>query len=156
MAPARLALGGPVPAEALPLQTGTYPSGSNGELLKTWISGAVCRWPSRFSPAGRPSGLKELADDRRSEVKRLARRRLGCLGDFGPAVAALNDADQRQYWYAPSTGYVDQLREAVARGAKTGGRRPRSDREAFRPEEAAELYRMLWGYTDKNLQNGAD
>ena len=66
-------------------------------------------------------------------------------------VAALNDPARRLEW----PEYVDQLREAVARDAESAA----AVREALEnqyPQQAALLYRMLWGYSDKDLQDGAD
>ena len=106
-------------------------------------------------------GLKELADHRRSEVARLARRCLGYLGNFDPVVAALNDPDQKAYWSdppggPPSSGYVEQLREAIARGPETAAAVREAMEKHFGPEDGAALDRMLWGYTNKDLKNGAN
>jgi hypothetical protein len=157
MAPARVVLGGPAAPEAQPLQNKDLPKWIEPESLKD-LDQRGRMVVAQSLQVGRPAemGLKELADDRRLEVKRLARRCLACLGDFGPVVAALDDADQRQYWYEPSTGYVEQLRDAIARGPKTAAAVREAMERRFGPEEAAALYRMLWGYTNKNLEDGAD
>ena len=133
MAPARVVLGGPAPPQAQPLENKDLPKWIEPEPLKDLDQrGRIVL--AQSLQAGKPaeSGLKELAGHRRLEVARLARRCLGCLGDFEPAVAALNELDQRQYWYEPSTGCVEQLREAVA-GTEDRHRRPRGDRKAFQP-----------------------
>jgi hypothetical protein len=106
-------------------------------------------------------GLKELADHRKSEVARLARRCLGYLNDFDPAVAALDDPDQRQYWWessgaTPSSSYIEQLRAAIARGPETAAFVRQAIEKKFGADDAAVLYRMLWGYTNQDLEGGAD
>ncbi|MGO8689983.1 MAG: hypothetical protein ACLQLG_10135 [Thermoguttaceae bacterium] len=157
MAPARVVLGGPAPPEAQPLENKDLPKWIEPEPLRDLDQrGRIVL--AQSLQVGRPaeSGLKELAGHRRSEVARLARRCLGCLGDFEPAVAALNDSDQRQSWYEPTTGCVEQLREAIARGPKTATAVREAMERRFSPEDAAALYRMLWGYTNKDLEDGAD
>ena len=66
-------------------------------------------------------------------------------------VKALNDPARKLDW----PEYVDQLREAVARDSESAAA-VRLALEKQYPQQAADLYRMLWGYTDKDLQTGAD
>jgi len=116
-------------------------------------------------PAG--LGLKELTDHRQEEVRRLAVRCLGHIGQFDAMVAVLNEPDHKLDW---PDYYVEQLRQAVARGPKVAaavrqaiqrqygeeaaafGGRP--DTEEQPGQEAAALYRMLWGYTPEDLKGG--
>ena len=56
--------------------------------------------------------LRELTDHRKIEVRWLAARCLGYLGQFDPIVAALNDESFKREW----PDYVEQLRQAMARG----------------------------------------
>ena len=72
---------------------------------------------SQALPADRAAslGLMELTEDRRKEVRWLAARCLGYLGQFDPMTAALNDVDFRREW----PDYIDQLKEAIARGPET-------------------------------------
>jgi hypothetical protein len=97
-------------------------------------------------------GLLELNASRpQKEMKWLALRCLGYVGQYRDMVAVLNDPAHRLEWLE----YVDQLREAVARDAESAA----AVREALEkqyPQQAALLYRMLWGYSDKDLQDGAD
>ncbi len=98
-------------------------------------------------------GLMELADpqEHRKENRWLATRCLGYLGQFDPMTAALNNVDFRREW----TDYIDQLKEAIARGPETAaGIRQSLDKQYG--NESAALYRMLWGYTDKDLEDGED
>jgi hypothetical protein len=101
----------------------------------------------------RPAGLvlMELIEDRRSEVRLLAARCLGYLGQCGPLVAALNDEKFKREWPA----YIDQLRQAVARGPEAAAAVRQAMERQF-GQDSASLYRMLWGYTDKDLLGGED
>ncbi|MGA2062651.1 MAG: hypothetical protein ABSG67_19440, partial [Thermoguttaceae bacterium] len=104
-------------------------------------------------PPSRPAqrGLMELAEHRRKEVRWLAIRCLGYLGYFDPMVIVLNDAGAKQDW----SDNIDQLREAVARDGQTA-LAVRKAMESRYPQDAADMYRMLWDYSDKNLESGED
>jgi hypothetical protein len=96
--------------------------------------------------------LLELATSRpQREVRWLALRCLAYIGQFHDMVAALNDSARKLEW----PEYIDQLREAVARDAESAAA-VRQALEKQYPEQSARIYRMLWGYTDKDLQAGAD
>ena len=98
-------------------------------------------------------GLMELADpqEHRKENRWLAARCLGYLGKFEPMAAALNNVDFRREW----PDYFDQLKEAIARGPETAAGIRQSLERQYGNDSAA-LYRMLWGYTDKDLAEGED
>jgi hypothetical protein len=104
-------------------------------------------------PTDRPArvGLLELATARpQIEVKRLALRCLGCLGHFRDVVTALNVNDpmhRQDSWEF----CIEQLRAAVGRDAETAAA-VRLALEQQYPEQAAALYRMLWGYSNKDLE----
>jgi hypothetical protein len=100
-------------------------------------------------------GLLELNTSRpQKEVKWLTLRCLGYVGHFRDMVVALNDPARRVEWPAWPE-YIEQLREAVARDAESAAA-VRLALEKQYPQQAALMYRMLWGYNDKNLQEGAD
>lgn len=105
-------------------------------------------------PADRPAqrGLMELADDRRKEVRWLAVRCLGYLGYFDPMVIVLDDAEIKQQDMADN---IDQLCEAIRRDSETAVA-VRKTLENRYPQIAADMYRMLWGYSDKDLESGED
>jgi hypothetical protein len=94
--------------------------------------------------------LTELTTHRRFEVKALAVRSLGLLDNFEPLVLALGDATQRSAW----AEHIQVLRESLARGPEVAAR-VRQAFERRRADHAAELYRMLWGYTEEQLRQGA-
>jgi hypothetical protein len=98
-------------------------------------------------------GLLELTSHVRKEVRWLALRCLGYVGQFRDMVAALNDAAPAHRLDWPE--YIEQLREAVARDSESAAA-VRQALEQQYPQQAAELYRMLRGYSDRNLQEGAD
>jgi hypothetical protein len=135
---------------------------SAGNDLPKWILAepiapldrrAAAALAESLSKPGRSAslGLMEVSDDRRKEVRWLATRALGYLGQFEPMVTALNDPARRTEW----PDYVEQLRLAVARGPETAAAVLQAIEKQF-GQEAPPFYRMLWGYTDKDLQNGED
>jgi hypothetical protein len=108
---------------------------------------------SQALPADRSAslGLNELAEDRRKEVRYLAARCLGYLGQFDPLVLALDDPDYRVAW----PDYYAELKEAIARGPETAAAIRQSLEKKFTGDAPA-LNRMLWGYTDRDLEGGED
>ena len=94
--------------------------------------------------------LRELASNRRPEVVSLAVRCLAYAGNYAPLIDTLNDPSQRGSW-------DEHLRVMTELGARND--RAAADLMAAfqvrRPEGAADLNRMLWGYTDEQLQGGA-
>jgi hypothetical protein len=105
-----------------------------------------------FSP-DRPASLVllELAEHRQVEVRWLATRCLAYLGQFEPMTAALDDKNLRWQW----PEYVDQLRQAIIRGPASAGAVRQAIEKRFGPA-GQNVYRMLWGYTDRQLAAGED
>jgi hypothetical protein len=99
--------------------------------------------------------LKELAEDRRQEVSTLSLLCLALIGEFDPFVPRLNDDKQYKAWYGP-LGLVDILHGSIIRSPGLAMR----VREAFEKRhpgpKAADLYRLLWGFNQKDLAAGAD
>jgi hypothetical protein len=151
-APARIRLGQAIaPAGSAP---------SEKDMPKWIAADAISPLDRQASPtldqalqAGRPAGmgLLELTDHRRKEVRWLAMRSLEFVDNFEPIVAALNEPSRKPDW----PDYVDQLRQAVARGPEHAAAIRKTMEKQF-GDDAGDLYRMLWGYTDKDLQDGAD
>jgi hypothetical protein len=108
---------------------------------------------SQALPAERSASLalNEMAEDRRKEVRYLAARCLGYLGQFDPLVLALDDPDYRVAW----PDYYDELKDAIARGPETAAAIRQSLEKKF-TNDAPALNRMLWGYTDRDLEGGED
>ncbi len=104
-------------------------------------------------PSDQPARVKllELTLRPQKEVRWLALRCLGYVGQFHEMVSALNDPLHRLDW----PDYVEQLCEAVARDSASAAA-VRQALEKQYPDQAAPMYRMLWGYTDDDLQGGSD
>ena len=149
------------PAELL-LDSGAADTPSAGKDIPKWITvNTVNELDQRAAlavsqalPADRAAslGLMELTEARQKEIRWLAARCLGYLGQFDPMTAALNEVDFRREW----PDYIDQLKEAIARGPETAAAIRQSLERQYGNESAALLYRMLWGYTDKQLEDGED
>ena len=93
--------------------------------------------------------LKELADHRMIEVRKLAVDCLTWVGEFGPVIRALGDAREKSVW----NDHIDHLRLSVAQGPEAAA----EVRAAFNVSQANDgdsLYRMLWGYTPAQLEAG--
>ncbi|MGD9644267.1 MAG: hypothetical protein AB7U73_01055 [Pirellulales bacterium] len=136
-----------------------FPPATEGEL-PPWATGAempiaieelAADFVVKSLPPGQPArlALKEFADNRRIEVRALAARSLALLGDYEPLVDSLNLESERPNW--PHN--VDALRFALALGPEHAA----LVRETFiklRRENSTELYRLLWGYTPSQLEQG--
>lgn len=129
---------------------GQLPDWATRELINPLDERAATALEKELTP-DRPLSLalKELSQNRRAEVRALAIRCGGYLGDFEAYVSALNDIDQRASWPAQ----IESLKAAVARGPQTAAL-VRETLEKQRGEDAKVLYRMLWGYTGDQLKAG--
>ncbi len=102
---------------------------------------------------GRPMllALHELADHRRVEVRSLAVESLISAGEFWPLVDSLGDRKMKAYW----SRQLEAVRTAICEDPAYAEKLRRVLQQR-RGEEGKELYRMLWGYTNEQLQEGAD
>ena len=101
----------------------------------------------------RPASLSlhEMASGHRQrEVRWLAVRCLGYLGEFDPMVAVLDREDAKLMWF----DYIDELRAAMARTPELATS-VRSSLQRIYGADAEKMYRMLWGYSAADLQAGA-
>ncbi|MFV2068858.1 MAG: hypothetical protein ACC645_17980, partial [Pirellulales bacterium] len=107
----------------------------------------------------RPAGLvlQELVEGqrsgRRSEVRSLAARCSIYVGRFEPFVEALNDAQLKAAWRPQ---LIKALREALALGPDVAADVRRDFRKRRGNEAGDALFRMLWGYSPQDLEQGAD
>ncbi len=90
--------------------------------------------------------LHELALHRQREVRWLAMRCLGHLGDFGLLVEAFNDPEQKLVWQ----DHVDELRRALDRGPGSASR-VREAMEYLYAGNGRTLYELLWKYRKPEL-----
>ncbi len=130
------------------------------EALPEWIDARDARPRDPFAARGLEENvstdrsvalsLKEQADSRRPEVRSLAASSLAYLGDFDPLLVAMNDSGLRAYW----SDQYRVLRECVALDRETAAS-VRQAIEQRHPDDGNKLYRMLWGYTAQELDEGA-
>lgn len=97
----------------------------------------------RFCGPERPTlqTLQEQAEgahQSRREVRWLAMRCLGHLGDFDRIAKALDDPEQKLYW----PEYIEQLQDGIARGPESAA----AVRRALEKVGGPELYELLWKY----------
>ncbi|MEE3369590.1 MAG: hypothetical protein VX346_09640 [Planctomycetota bacterium] len=96
--------------------------------------------------------LREQLHHRRIEVRALAARCLAALDQFDAVLDALTEPEFKSFW----ENHILALQHAITRGPETS-KRLRGEWERKRDEtEAAQRYRLLWGYNPEQLQtNGA-
>lgn len=102
-------------------------------------------------PADKPLdvSLKELAQHRRTEVQSLAGRSLASLNSFESVLQMLGDERHHSFWAVE----VESLRQALAR-SKDSSILLRQAIEAADPANAAEIDRLLWGFSREQLASG--
>jgi hypothetical protein len=90
--------------------------------------------------------LAEALEHRQVNVRSLAARCLAVLGEFEPILSELNDPRQQAFW----GGEFLTLRSCIQRGPEVSARL-KAALDRTRPDQAAELYRLLWGYSEDQL-----
>ncbi len=126
-----------------------------------WIQGADLRDVDRLASSAlepfvtpdRPASLtlRERTEDRKSEIRSLAARCLAHLDSFEPLVQEFGDDRQRSYW----TAEYDTLRLSLLRGPESATK-VRKALESVTGADAANLYRLSWGYSATQLREGLD
>ncbi len=126
-----------------------------------WMQGADLRDVDRlasstlepFIALDRPVSLtlRERTEDRKSEIRSLAARCLAYLDSFETLVKEFGDDRQRSYW----TTEFDALRQSLSRNPEAAAK-VRKALEAFNGADAADLYRLSWGYSAEQLREGID
>jgi hypothetical protein len=97
------------------------------------------------------ASLPESTVVQRREVQSLAYRWLISIDRFDDAVRALGQSRNREANFWPKI--FEHLRLAIARNPETAAK-VRQAFEKARGDKAAELYRMLWDYSEKELTEG--
>ena len=90
--------------------------------------------------------LAEALEHRQVNVRSLAARCLAVLGEFEPILNELNDPRQQAFW----SGEFATLRSCIQRGPEAAARL-KDALARSRPDQAPELYRLLWGYSEDQL-----
>jgi len=99
--------------------------------------------------------LEEQASHRRLDVRVHVARCLAFLGNYGTLIKHLSEEEYRSYWFRPD-GYLDLIRKQLARGPAMAERVRAELIEARGERDGNVLYRMLQGYSEKQLVAGAD
>ena len=153
----------PVPIDAgqVRILTGDTAQTAAATQLPVWIQRDDVREVDRVASAtlepalvmDRPItlSLREKTVDRRSEVRSLAARCLAYLDSFDALIAEFNNDKQRSYW----SSEFDVLHHLICRSPESASR-VREALERLCGEVAADLYRLAWGYSPQQLQEGAD
>jgi hypothetical protein len=92
--------------------------------------------------------LQEMMKDRR--VRPLAARCLASLGEFEAVLRELGDANQYSFWQSE----FETLRHAIS-SSPSAAQKIRETVSLMRPADARDIYRLLWGFTDQQLNEGA-
>ncbi len=147
-APTRLTL---APHPLGPASQEDQPAWLAGPILSNLDRRGITEMEQKLSPdRGVMRSLAELAEHRRWEIRRLALRACTHVAYFQPLISALRDKDLYSRWYQV---FVPELTEAVARDPVAAST-VRKTFEKTRGDAAAELYRMLWGYSREDLIGG--
>ena len=93
--------------------------------------------------------LQELLTDRRVNVRALSARCLASLGIFEPILKDLNDPRLASYWASE----VAVLQQAIQQGPETAAKL-RVAIERSRAQDAGILYRLIWGFSQEDLEKG--
>ena len=94
--------------------------------------------------------LMEASQHRRTDVRSLAARCLASLDRFDPVIETLGDRKQHAHW----TEHYDQLASAVDRDPSSAQRVLDAMRRT-QGNDAARIYRMISGYSPKQLKKNA-
>jgi hypothetical protein len=95
--------------------------------------------------------LEEQSEGRRLEVRSLAARCLAYLESYDALIREFSDERQKSLWNKD----FDVLRRSVSRSPESAASvRDALDRACG--DDAADLYRLLWGYSPEELQGGSD
>ncbi len=103
--------------------------------------------------SGRPKGMhlrliETYHNTRRREDLWLAARSLGYIGDFGPLVAALDEPEHPPVWMNET---IEHLRAAIARSPEMASLVSQALQIQYGADGTG-LFRMLWGYTQRELR----
>lgn len=147
----RIALGSaePEPPEPVPAKSPAWTAEDQASLLDKRASAVLAEEIQADRPV--TLTLHEVAvGHRQREVRWLAVRCLGYVGQFDLMVDVLNDEDSRAVWF----DYIDELRAAMVREPRLAAA-VRDSLQRRYGADSEKLYRMLWGYSAEDLREGA-
>ncbi len=93
--------------------------------------------------------LQERLTDRRVNVRALIARCLGNLEEFEPILKDLSDPKLASYWASEA----DVLRQAVVHSPETATKL-RQTIERAREKDAPVIIRLIWGFSQEDLEKG--
>ena len=93
--------------------------------------------------------LQEVTSKDRA-VRALAARCLAALGEFEPILREFSDGNQYSFW----SSEFDALQHSLSRSPETAAK-VRQTLGLLRSVDSKELYRLLWGYSEEQLAQGA-
>ncbi|MDY0168505.1 MAG: hypothetical protein RBS80_18290 [Thermoguttaceae bacterium] len=146
-----ISLGSAVPESPEPksAKLPAWVTGDQSSLIDKRASATLADEISADRPAA--LALREVAGGHRQrEVRWLAVRCLGYLGQFDPLVAVFDDENSKAVWFE----YIDEIRAAMAREPRLAAAVRESLQRHYRTD-SEKLYRMLWGYSSEDLRAGA-
>lgn len=134
------------------ISAGTLPSWILGDDLRE-IDRSASGILANFLVADRPVSLslRERTQDRRTEIRALAAVSLSQLDSHEALVAELEDQRQRVHW----GGTFEALRAAIGRSPESAAA-VREEFERLFPKAAEQAYRLLFGFSQQQLVEGAD
>jgi len=149
-----------IPARHVHVYVGTDPPETHGPFFSPdWIDSKSIKTIDRDAAIAleklvdfeRPLNLslQELTTKER-HVRSLAARCQAALGEFEPILRELSDGNQYSFW--PSE--FDALQQALSRSPETAAK-VRQTLSLLRSVDGKEMYRLLWGYSEEQLAQGA-
>jgi hypothetical protein len=149
-----------IPARHVHVYVGTDPPETHGPFFSPdWIDSKSIKPIDREAATAlerlidfeRPLNLslQEVTSKDRA-VKALAARCLAALGEFEPILRELSDGNQYSFWASE----FDALQQALSRSPETAAK-VRQTLSLLRSVDGKEMYRLLWGYGEEQLAQGA-
>ncbi len=151
-APTTRRLSAAVEADADASTESTFPAWIHGSPLsqvEKWAADALVKGLAVDEPVH--LRLRELAENRRVEVRNLATLSMTLLGDFEALLSVLRDESQKGNW----STQIEAVRRVLGRNPELAAQLKTTLATQREARKAHELYDMLRGYSRQQLQDGA-